>query len=88
MFSDKIQCQYFVLKKKRLCRMTVKAGETYCGEHIDHVKEPSPVSANFCHYPIIEIHYFLIYYAVNYYEKNIDLFDDFRKSLSQRKVIN
>ncbi|KAJ8728487.1 hypothetical protein PYW07_006183 [Mythimna separata] len=31
------QCQYFVLRKKRLCRMTVRPGRQYCGEH-----EPQP----------------------------------------------
>lgn len=31
------QCQYFVVRKKRLCRMTVKPGRHYCGEH-----EPQP----------------------------------------------
>lgn len=27
------QCQFFVQRKKRLCRMTVKPGRRYCGEH-------------------------------------------------------
>ncbi|XP_063622997.1 tRNA:m(4)X modification enzyme TRM13 homolog [Cydia splendana] len=27
------QCQFFVQRKKRLCRMTVKPGRQYCGEH-------------------------------------------------------
>ncbi|CAH2263296.1 jg16106 [Pararge aegeria aegeria] len=31
------QCQHFVIRKKRLCRMTVKPGKSYCGEH-----EPLP----------------------------------------------
>ncbi|KAF9796924.1 hypothetical protein SFRURICE_016592 [Spodoptera frugiperda] len=31
------QCQYFVVRKKRLCRMTVRPGRQYCGEH-----EPQP----------------------------------------------
>ncbi|KAG6448492.1 hypothetical protein O3G_MSEX005517 [Manduca sexta] len=31
------QCQYFVVRKKRLCRMTVRPGKQYCGEH-----EPQP----------------------------------------------
>ncbi|CAH1988928.1 unnamed protein product [Acanthoscelides obtectus] len=26
-------CKYFVLRKKRYCKMTVKLGEDYCGEH-------------------------------------------------------
>ncbi|XP_059481646.1 tRNA:m(4)X modification enzyme TRM13 homolog isoform X2 [Neocloeon triangulifer] len=38
MEPEKVQCQFFVLKKKRLCRMTVKIGETFCGEHIAHTK--------------------------------------------------
>lgn len=32
------QCQYFVVRKKRLCRMTVKPGRQYCGEHEPHPK--------------------------------------------------
>lgn len=31
------QCRFFVQRKKRLCRMTVKPGRNYCGEH-----EPEP----------------------------------------------
>ncbi|KAJ2941120.1 hypothetical protein O0L34_g10356 [Tuta absoluta] len=31
------QCHYFVVRKKRLCRMTVRPGRDYCGEH-----EPKP----------------------------------------------
>ncbi|XP_013197272.2 LOW QUALITY PROTEIN: tRNA:m(4)X modification enzyme TRM13 homolog [Amyelois transitella] len=31
------QCQFFVMRKKRLCRMTVRPGRQYCGEH-----EPQP----------------------------------------------
>lgn len=31
------QCQHFVARKKRLCRMTVRPGRQYCGEH-----EPQP----------------------------------------------
>ncbi|XP_028035654.1 tRNA:m(4)X modification enzyme TRM13 homolog isoform X1 [Bombyx mandarina] len=31
--SNGPQCQYFVLRKKRLCRMTVRPGNQYCGEH-------------------------------------------------------
>ncbi|CAG9128538.1 unnamed protein product [Plutella xylostella] len=33
----KPQCRYFVPRKKRLCRMTVRPGKNYCGEH-----EPEP----------------------------------------------
>lgn len=37
-FSSNIpQCQYYVMRKKRLCRMTVRPGRQYCGEH-----EPQP----------------------------------------------
>lgn len=32
------QCQYFVVRKKRLCRMTVRPGRQYCGEHEPHPK--------------------------------------------------
>ncbi|CAK1542434.1 unnamed protein product [Leptosia nina] len=31
--SHSPQCQFFVLRKKRLCRMTVRPGHSYCGEH-------------------------------------------------------
>ncbi|CAH0397674.1 unnamed protein product [Chilo suppressalis] len=31
------QCQYFVVRKKRRCRMTVRPGRIFCGEH-----EPDP----------------------------------------------
>ncbi|XP_013171435.1 PREDICTED: tRNA:m(4)X modification enzyme TRM13 homolog isoform X2 [Papilio xuthus] len=27
------QCQFYVVRKKRLCRMTVRPGNQYCGEH-------------------------------------------------------
>lgn len=26
-------CKYYVIRKKRFCKMTVKVGEEYCGEH-------------------------------------------------------
>jgi tRNA:m4X modification enzyme len=26
-------CMYFVKRKKRFCRMTVREGKRYCGEH-------------------------------------------------------
>ncbi|KAJ8721126.1 hypothetical protein PYW08_006591 [Mythimna loreyi] len=35
------QCQFFVLRKKRLCRMTVRPGRRYCGEH-----EPQPMTTD------------------------------------------
>lgn len=28
-----IRCKHFVVRKKRFCRMTVKTGKEYCGEH-------------------------------------------------------
>ncbi|KOB68519.1 putative coiled-coil domain-containing protein 76, partial [Operophtera brumata] len=31
--SNEPQCQHFVTRKKRLCRMTVRPGRQYCGEH-------------------------------------------------------
>lgn len=30
---EPIHCKHFVTRKKRYCRMTVKEGEEYCGEH-------------------------------------------------------
>ncbi|KAF5305500.1 hypothetical protein FQA39_LY01591 [Lamprigera yunnana] len=33
-------CNHFVIRKKRFCRMTVKPGEEYCGEHqINQIEE-------------------------------------------------
>lgn len=26
-------CKYFVMRKKRYCRMTLQDGKEYCGEH-------------------------------------------------------
>lgn len=31
--AAKTHCKHFVIRKKRYCRMTVKAGYDYCGEH-------------------------------------------------------
>lgn len=31
--SETEHCHYFVQRKKRYCRMTVKKGNKYCGEH-------------------------------------------------------
>lgn len=31
--AEKSHCMYFVKKKKRYCRMTVKTGNKFCGEH-------------------------------------------------------
>ena len=39
-FADKplpnkeMQCQYLVKRKNRLCKMTVKEGEKFCGQHM------------------------------------------------------
>lgn len=32
--NREMQCQYLVKKKNRLCKMTVKDGEMFCGEHM------------------------------------------------------
>ncbi|XP_046607180.1 tRNA:m(4)X modification enzyme TRM13 homolog [Neodiprion virginianus] len=32
-------CRYFVKRKKRYCRMTVKQGSNYCGEHLPQERE-------------------------------------------------
>ncbi|XP_022919818.2 tRNA:m(4)X modification enzyme TRM13 homolog [Onthophagus taurus] len=37
--SDIPQCKHFVVRKKRFCKMTVKAGNEYCGEHMPQVLE-------------------------------------------------
>ncbi|XP_056648319.1 tRNA:m(4)X modification enzyme TRM13 homolog [Diorhabda sublineata] len=41
--SNSGHCNFFVLRKKRFCKMTVKEGEEYCGEHkkIDSDIEPN-----------------------------------------------
>ncbi|XP_072379376.1 tRNA:m(4)X modification enzyme TRM13 homolog [Diabrotica undecimpunctata] len=31
--NNNCHCSFFVLRKKRYCKMTVKEGEAYCGEH-------------------------------------------------------
>lgn len=31
--AEENHCMYFVKRKKRYCRMTVKKGNEYCGEH-------------------------------------------------------
>lgn len=31
--NDVPHCKHFVVRKKRFCRMTVKKGFEYCGEH-------------------------------------------------------
>ncbi|XP_068622970.1 tRNA:m(4)X modification enzyme TRM13 homolog [Battus philenor] len=33
------QCQFYVVRKKRLCRMTVRPGKQYCGEHTPEPNE-------------------------------------------------
>lgn len=33
MMPEQNHCLYFVKRKKRYCRMTVKKGNKYCGEH-------------------------------------------------------
>lgn len=38
--SDAVQCKHFVIRKKRYCRMTVKTGQEYCGEHQTAIKKP------------------------------------------------
>ncbi|CAG5057789.1 unnamed protein product [Parnassius apollo] len=35
------QCQFYVIRKKRLCRMTVRPGKQFCGEHEPH---PNPMT--------------------------------------------
>lgn len=37
----KMPCQYYVKKKNRLCKMTVKEGEIFCGQHmvVDSLKD-------------------------------------------------
>jgi tRNA:m4X modification enzyme len=34
-------CQFYVERKKRHCKMTVKKDKTYCGEHQFHSNELS-----------------------------------------------
>lgn len=36
------QCKHFVSRKKRFCKMTVKLGEEYCGEHMPSCATNSP----------------------------------------------
>ncbi|XP_012261766.2 tRNA:m(4)X modification enzyme TRM13 homolog [Athalia rosae] len=37
--SEPSNCQYFVKRKKRYCRMTVKQGANFCGEHLPQGQE-------------------------------------------------
>lgn len=32
-------CKHFVRRKKRFCRMTLKKGQEYCGEHLPKPEE-------------------------------------------------
>lgn len=34
-------CKHFVIRKKRFCRMTVKSGYEYCGEHQPKIESSS-----------------------------------------------
>ncbi|XP_032685002.1 tRNA:m(4)X modification enzyme TRM13 homolog isoform X2 [Odontomachus brunneus] len=38
--TDRDRCMHFVTRKKRYCRMTVRAGKRYCGEHQRDVNDP------------------------------------------------
>ncbi|XP_070508461.1 tRNA:m(4)X modification enzyme TRM13 homolog [Chironomus tepperi] len=38
--SDTPHCHYWVKRKSRYCKMTLKAGARYCGEHSVEVKQP------------------------------------------------
>lgn len=40
MNEEELHCKHFVVRKKRFCRMTVKKGEEYCGEHQINSCEP------------------------------------------------
>ena len=40
--TEESHCMYFVKRKRRYCRMIVKEGKKYCGEH-------QPVSLEFNH---------------------------------------
>lgn len=62
------QCKFFVMRKKRLCRMTVKPGRQYCGEH-----EPNPKTDDdqvIRHYSIIYFNYHVFNNTVNRSEDN------------------
>ncbi|XP_025160425.1 tRNA:m(4)X modification enzyme TRM13 homolog isoform X2 [Harpegnathos saltator] len=38
--TDRDRCMHFVARKKRYCRMTVRAGKRYCGEHQRDADDP------------------------------------------------
>ncbi|XP_014486542.1 PREDICTED: tRNA:m(4)X modification enzyme TRM13 homolog [Dinoponera quadriceps] len=38
--ADHDHCMHFVARKRRYCRMTVRAGKRYCGEHQQNVNDP------------------------------------------------
>ena len=41
--TDPEHCQFFVERKKRYCKMTVKKGRQYCGEHQSNLGELNKV---------------------------------------------
>jgi tRNA:m4X modification enzyme len=45
--NNEATCAYFLLTKKRYCRMTVKAGRKFCGEHasLEAANQACPESA-------------------------------------------
>lgn len=47
--GNTFQCKYFVQRKKRYCRMTVRPGKSYCGEH-DPAKESDGIEVSFYMY--------------------------------------
>ena len=36
-------CQFFVKRKKRFCRMTVKKGNIFCGEHLENAIDTTEI---------------------------------------------
>ena len=45
--SESTRCAFYVYRKKRSCRMMVKPGKKFCGEHANQEEGGEPVAGNF-----------------------------------------
>lgn len=44
--NNEPNCKHFVIRKKRFCRMTVKKGNEYCGEHMPKSEDSDNTESN------------------------------------------
>ena len=69
-------CQFFVIRKKRYCRMTVKKGNKFCGEHQQNqtdIKEEVPTKKRRITCPLDSTQ------SVFYFRINLSLFLNYIK---------